>query len=231
MNFSNNQADFFSPLPSKEPQIQLSLSQISHELRNPITLINTYLHLFASKHPETIDCEYWQHIMSNMEFLKTLLAELSDFHNSYSLHTKTIHMKNFLKELLQELTPLMEERNISIQYMSDSSDQLLKIDPIKIKQVLFNLIRNSMEAIKSHGHISIHSYCKNHLYHLELTDDGPGIPKACQNNIFEPFVTYKSEGTGLGLAISKNIIHAHNGTIQVYSEEGCGTTFIIKLPL
>ena len=231
MQSLSNEQSIISHIFSDENEVQLSLSQISHELRNPITLINTYLHLFASKHPEAVDCEYWHHIMSNMEFLKTLLNELSDFNHSYTLHTKMIHMTDFLKDVFQELAPLFETSNISIDYSLEPSVQMLKIDPTKLKQVLFNIIRNSMEAIQTHGHISIRSSCREHHFVLEIADNGPGIPKDYINNIFEPFVTYKTEGTGLGLSIAKNIIHAHNGTIHVQSKEGCGTTFVIKLPL
>jgi two-component system NtrC family sensor kinase len=102
-----------------------------------------------------------------------------------------------------------------------------------LNQVLMNLLANALYAIEGHGKIVITTSRVDDLFCISVRDTGKGIPKAIRNRIFEPFFTTKpiGEGTGLGLAISYGIVQAHNGTIDVYSEEGVGTEFMIRLPM
>lgn len=214
-----------------EDQLHFHISKLSHEIRNPVTLINTYLQLFAQKHPEITDCEYWTHITSNMNFLKELLNEISYFNNSNTIQKTSVNIFAFLKQLAEELSPILEERNIQLEIKKESALPPLEMDTTKFRQAIFNLIRNSIEAIGSDGHITIRTYFEDLSICLQVEDNGPGIPEEFLPTLFDPFVTHKKEGTGLGLAITKNVLHAHNGTIQVCSKEGKGTVFTMKLPI
>lgn len=216
---------------SYEDQYHFHISKISHEIRNPVTLINTYLQLLAQKHPEVTGYEYWNHIMTNMEFLKNLLNEISHFNNSNTVQKVSVNIYAFLQTLADELSPILEAHNIQLTLTKKSALPPLEIDDTKFRQALLNLMRNSIEAIGSDGHITICTYFEDLSVIIEIEDDGPGISEAFIPTLFEPFVTHKKEGTGLGLAITKNVIHAHNGTISVRSKEGKGTVFTMKLPI
>jgi signal transduction histidine kinase len=111
---------------------------------------------------------------------------------------------------------------------------MIKGDPVSIRQVLHNLIKNALEAIGAKGliEISLHRVQKNNTNFIEIAlyDDGPGIKDEQIEQIFEPYVTTKAKGTGLGLAIVKKIIEEHGGAIWVDTSRKVGAGFIIQLP-
>ena len=96
-----------------------------------------------------------------------------------------------------------------------------------------NLLVNAAHAIEKQGEISIKTWCDGEWIHISISDTGCGIPGENLNKIFDPFFTTKEvgKGTGLGLSITYDIVKKHSGEINVQSEVGKGTTFIIKLPL
>lgn len=214
-----------------EENLHLQISAISHEIRNPVTLIHAYLQLLAQNHPELTSDNSWTHVMTNMDYLTELLNSISLYNNSLSIQKSTVNLHPFLLNIADELSPILEQHQISLNIKKKSALPPIEIDGTKIRQVLHNLIRNSMEALKSGGQICISIYFQDLSIVIEVQDDGPGIPSAYLSDLFEPFVSHKKEGTGLGLAIVRNIIHAHNGTIEVASLVEHGTCFTIKLPI
>ncbi|RMG62777.1 MAG: hypothetical protein D6715_11980 [Calditrichaeota bacterium] len=113
-----------------------------------------------------------------------------------------------------------------------------KLPPVRchagqINQVFMNILLNAVQALGGRGNIWITTRNLSGQVEVEIRDDGPGIPRAIQKRIFDPFFTTKpvGKGTGLGLSISYRIIQQHGGSIQVQSEEGRGTSFVIRLPL
>jgi len=102
-----------------------------------------------------------------------------------------------------------------------------------LNQVLMNLLANALYAIEGQGKIVITTKQVDETFIISVRDSGKGIPEAIRGRIFDPFFTTKpvGQGTGLGLAISYGIVQAHHGAIEVHSEEGVGTEFVIKLPM
>ncbi len=145
-----------------------------------------------------------------------------------------------LKDLVEQviLISYNEVKYVSNVDTDIPEDIQVYCNKVQIGQVLINLLVNAGQAIKSQqrsdmGHIKIHAEEKGHMVHLEISDDGPGIPQKYLNRIFDPFFTTKEvgQGTGLGLSISYDIIsNKHKGKIDVKTEVGKGTRFIIQLP-
>ena len=225
---------------------ELLLSAISHEIRNPVTLINSYLQLISSAHPEVGTYEYWDTVGEEMQHLKTLLGDLSLFNNSMRIHPVSLDLNKWLPAFCLHgeafLHTLTEEVHTNIQFTTWIATDLpiLQADSDKLQQVLDNLLRNSAEAIVAKAKTSADPFCgqitfeatvKDAFLHLNISDNGCGIPPAQLPHLFEPFVTYKQEGSGLGLAIVQRIIKAHHGTITVQSEPSSNTSFLICLPL
>ncbi|MEW6288929.1 MAG: ATP-binding protein [Thermodesulfobacteriota bacterium] len=106
-------------------------------------------------------------------------------------------------------------------------------NPQQLNQVFMNFLVNAAQAIAKQGEIRIRSRCENDWIHVSISDTGCGIAPEHLSRIFEPFFTTKEvgKGTGLGLSISYDIIKKHGGDIAVESEPGCGTTFIVKIPV
>ena len=105
--------------------------------------------------------------------------------------------------------------------------------PGQLNQVFMNLIHNAAQAIDKQGTIKLKTGIENNQIKISISDTGCGMPEEIRTHIFEPFFTTKAvgKGTGLGLSIAYGIIEKHKGTIEVTSQAGAGTEFIINLPL
>jgi signal transduction histidine kinase len=106
----------------------------------------------------------------------------------------------------------------------------VQADSYKLKQALWNLLSNSVDAMPVGGIIAIKSRIEGQSVVIEITDEGKGIDERLISRIFDPFFTTKEVGTGLGLAIVQKVIEGYNGKINVVSSQGKGATFVITLP-
>lgn len=214
---------------------QMLLSTISHEIRNPLTLINSYLQLLAGSYPEITSSAYWETIESEMEHLKFLLKDISSYQNSILLHPKTTNFTTWLSEYKQMISPLLlSYPEITFSCESEQDLPLLEIDVFRFRQVFDNLVRNSIEALSTCGktnlYLSISAFMDGDTLCITVTDNGCKIPDEQVPTLFDPFVTHKSCGTGLGLPITKRIVEAHHGTVTLSCNSADKTTFEIRLP-
>ncbi|MDY2938815.1 MAG: HAMP domain-containing sensor histidine kinase [Fusicatenibacter sp.] len=207
------------------------LSKVSHEIRNPVALINSFLQLLLSNHPELSDDCYYQKILENMNTLKDLLDELTSYNHSNVLHTEEVNPYLLLQQITADAGTVLESRQISVELSKQSAIPRIQLDPLKFQQLCFNLIRNATEAMPDGGTIRIAVSFDGDNVILTFSDEGCGIPKEDLPTLFDPFVTHKKNGTGLGLAICREIVTAHHGTISVHSREGEGAHFTVCLPL
>jgi len=210
---------------------QFQLSQISHEIRNPVTLINSFLQLFAASNPEVTTQPYWNEITENMQYLRALLTELSSYNNSKTLHRKTANLYKLLESIVKSATPALLESDIQLHLIKQTPIPSFDIDELKLRQVFLNLIRNAQEAMPQGGSITITIKSEDNTVLIKVEDTGCGIPVEYMPTLFQSFVTHKKDGTGLGLAIVQNVITAHNGSIEAQSHPGQGTAFIVRLPV
>ena len=105
-------------------------------------------------------------------------------------------------------------------------------NPNELQEVFLNIVLNSIEAMPKGGTITFKTKRANGFVIIEVGDDGIGIPEPIRHRVFDPFFTTKGvQRSGLGLSISYGIIHRHHGEIQMESQEGVGTTFVVRLPL
>jgi signal transduction histidine kinase len=101
----------------------------------------------------------------------------------------------------------------------------------EIREVVTNFIINAVDAMPQGGKLTLATYQRGSFVCIEISDTGTGMPEAVQRRIFDPFFTTKgTKGTGLGLSVSHSLLKGHGGEIEVQSTEGCGTTFVLKLP-
>ena len=190
-----------------EKDFRFLLSRLSHEIRNPVTLINSELQLMASSHPELCSYRQWDSLMDNLEYVKELLKELSDFSHAQTVTLVPVNPAEFLTTVLSCQKNTLDYLGIRLEIHVEHTSSPVFLDRIKMRQVIFNLIKNSC-----------------------IKDNGCGMTHKQTENIFHPFITYKPEGTGLGLAVTAEIISAHHGQIRVSSTPGQGSAFYIYLP-
>lgn len=211
-------------------EFQFTLSKFSHEIRNPISLINSSLQMMANSHPDVTDYENWDDIMDNLDYVKELLNELSSYNNAGRISPKPTNIELYLENILASVRPTLDYLNIHLETEFSPFLPELSIDRIKLRQALLNLLRNAQEAIsRPDGKILLKAEPWEKGICISVSDNGCGIPLSEKNNIFNPFVTFKKNGTGLGLAVTRQIIEAHNGHIETDSQPGHGSTFRIFL--
>lgn len=208
-----------------------SLSKISHEIRNPVTLINSFLQMIAADHPEIRTYRYWDDIIENMAFLRDLLADLSDYNNARNLHKSETNPYRLLSSIVKSVRPSLSEQHVDIQLNKESAVPSFYIDSTKIREVLLNLIRNAAEAMPGGGKIICSIFTDGEHLYIQILDNGPGIPEEYLPTLFDTFVTHKKDGTGLGLSIARTIAEAHGGTINIFTDLGKGSEFTLTLPI
>lgn len=210
---------------------RFTVSQISHEIRNPVTMINSSLQIIEKEHPEVQNFSLWKETMEDMQYLRSLLDELSSYNNGNTLRLKPIETEEWLNQTMASFDLVNTSDKISFSFYAESPLPVISADPIKLRQAIINLLTNALEALPCQGNISLTVSSQKGYVCIEVADNGCGIPKEYMKTLFDPFITHKNTGTGLGLAIAKRIIEAHHGTISCVSEEGTGTAFTVLLPI
>lgn len=207
------------------------LSKMSHEIRNPLTLIYSSLQLIQSQHPEVKEFKYWQEIMLDVEFLRKLLMDMSTYNKGDTLTVSTINIEEMLSLIVVSNEAKYFQNNSSILFHAEPDIPIVIGDATKLKQVFINLLKNACEAIDEEGIVCVDLSATDEYVEINIADNGMGIPSDHYKDIFSPFVSYKESGSGLGLSISKRIIDSHEGTLTFSSVEGKGSTFTVRLPI
>lgn len=205
---------------------------VAHEIKTPLISIGGYARrVLNNLKYEKLDPRDLEIIVSEVERLEKLTSEILD----YSTETKLSLSKHDLNRIIEETLEVLEERlkfsNIQLKTEFSKEIREVKLDPQRIKQVLFNLIGNAIEAMPQGGSLAIATKKKKNSVKLDIEDTGRGIPDEKIKRLFIPFYTSKPKGSGLGLPVSKKIITDHKGTIEVQSQVNVGTKFTIHLPL
>lgn len=209
----------------------LKLSKMFHEIKNPLTLINSSLQLIEEEHPEVQDFRFWNQTMKDVQNLFLLINELSSFQKSGLLNISRINLFDFTEDLLESMESYLLEQGISLTLHCSDPDLDFDADSLKLRQAVINLLKNAAESSPSGTPIELQIFSDDTLLHIFVKDQGCGMSEQQMLHIFEPFHTTKSYGTGLGLPIVKNIMEAHNGTISVNSTPAAGTVVHLTLPL
>jgi Signal transduction histidine kinase len=219
------------------------LANISHEFKTPLFAVQGYIDALQDgmmqEDPE-MAAQFLTKASQNLDRLTFLIKDLDEISKLESGQIPINYQKFDLVILIKEVLESMEDKaklhDISLVFKEKyHSSTLVKADREKIRQVLVNLVSNSIKYGKTRGHTNIRIYELFEAVLVEVTDDGIGIDEKNLPRVFERFYrTDKSRsrkigGSGLGLAIVKHIIEAHQQTINVRSTEGMGTTFAFTL--
>lgn len=204
----------------------------AHEIGNPLNGISTSLQIVKSVLEtadkidpvlqETLDIAFQE-----VQRLATLLADYRTFARPQRLNLRQADVTQIVEEVLSVQMPGYRATNVLLVTRLEKVPGML-IDREKIKQVILNLCKNSVEAMPDGGTLTVKTYPCDDGVVLEVSDTGEGIPHGL--DVFQLFRTTKPEGTGLGLPIVQQIISEHKGSIKYHSEIGRGTTFTIVLP-
>ena len=222
------------------------VANMSHELKTPLNAIIGFGELLqedgleegATLSPK--QREFVGHMVSSGRHLLTLMNDILDLSRieagRIDLRRELVAVADVLDAARETVRPLALKRGIHLE--SDVPDSLPKIelDPVRITQVLYNLLSNGIKFTPKGGTVQLRAGSSGGNVTIAVEDSGIGISPADQKRLFreferiEPAVGPRSEGTGLGLALVKRLVELHSGTVQVTSELGHGSTFVVTLP-
>ncbi len=225
-----------------EQSRQEFVSNVSHELKTPLSSIKVLTEslLFQDNVPVEMYQEFFQDINSEVDRLNNIISDLLTLvrldQREIPMNITTVDLNEMTQNILKRLIPLAKKKEIKLIYESHK-DITAAIDEVKFTLALSNLIENAIKYTPNGGEVKVIIQSDVQDAFITIQDTGIGIAKKEQSKIFERF--YRTDktrnretgGTGLGLAITYKTIVMHNGSIQVESEEGEGSTFIIQVPL
>ncbi|MGE3152993.1 MAG: ATP-binding protein [Nitrospiraceae bacterium] len=214
----------------------------AHEIRNPLTSIKTFIQLVPDRRDDQDFVEKFSEIVvEDVRRIERLIQEILDYARYMEPKLTEENLNDIVASCLYFIQVKASAKSIRIERDFASDLPLVTLDRQQIKQVLLNLFINAMDAMAQQGGcLSVKTHLLRKPHHaswiqIEITDTGKGIAPENLDHIFDPFFTTKHasgehEGTGLGLTIVHQIVHEHCGHIEVKSEIGKGTTFLVNLP-
>jgi two-component system, NtrC family, sensor histidine kinase PilS len=204
---------------------------IAHEIRNPLASISGSIELLKQTPQASEDDRTLMAIVHReIQRLNVMIGDLLDYANPRPRQAVDFDLAILVDETLQVARG--DQSFATVEVTSDVDRPLaIHADPAKLRQVLWNLLRNAADAATAGGkHVRVTARDDAGGATVTVTDDGPGIKPEQLAQIFDPFFTTKSKGTGLGLATCQAIVAEHGGRIVVESEVGKGTKMVVRLP-
>ena len=234
--------DMAESLHRQETSRRLFIENVSHDLRSPLTSIRGFLQaiLDGTIPPERHD-HYLNVIREETERLSKLTHDLIDLEKMNSPEITLNRTRFDINELIRKIVVMFEatakDKKLAVSLVFADESYIVFADHEKISRVVYNLIDNAVKFCAEGGNIEISTGKKDKKVIITVSDDGKGIPKESQKQVFERFFKVDAsrgedrKGSGLGLSIVTAFLRAHNEVISLRSEEGNGSVFCFELPL
>lgn len=218
------------------------VSNVSHELKTPLTSMKVLADSLLSQ--EEVPVELYQEFMGDLseeierenKIINDLLSLVKMDKTATTLNIKSENINELVEKILKRLRPIAANRNVEVVYESFRPVSA-EVDEMKLSLALSNLVENAVKYNHDGGWVHVSLNADHKYFYVEVADSGIGIPEDAVEHIFERFYRVDKShsreigGTGLGLSIARNAIVMHRGAVKVYSQEGEGTTFTIRIPL
>jgi signal transduction histidine kinase len=208
---------------------------IAHEIRNPLTAVKLNIQKLSENQnldeADRVNLEISQEGIAQIE---KFIKELLNYARVSELNLDWFDMDQIIDGSVKMIADSLELKGVTVERRYGADLPQVRVDADKVRQVVLNILRNSLEAMQTGGKITIcvqrTDTASGPRLRTEISDDGRGVPRKDWENVFEPFYTTKASGIGLGLAIARKILEQHSGTIRVTAQEGAGSCFEILLP-
>ncbi|PYZ98660.1 two-component sensor histidine kinase [Alteribacter lacisalsi] len=223
----------FEQLLTYKQQME-SVSQIAagvaHELRNPLSVIKGFIQL--SKLSNSLN-KYYETISSEIDRMNLIIEDFLSMSRK-KIDKKKVSPSELMESMLMIFRSESLLHDIDFTFAIKDSRRYLYVNDQMIRQVMLNVLRNSIEAYENWDgdkRFTMMTHVEENIYVITLEDYGPGMPAEVLEEIEKPFFTTKDKGTGIGIPLCKRIVEEHKGTFKVESALGKGTRIVITLPL
>ena len=218
---------------------------ISHDLRSPLNIILSVLQCYKDEYKYIgKDNKYQDHIESIkrngykiLKLINNLIDTTKLEKNYYNIKRENLDIINLIEWNISSIDKYAKQKNISLVFDTNVEECIMAMDPEAIDRIIMNLISNAIKFSPQGSSIYINVWKSIKQITVSIRDEGMGIPKDEQNTIFNRFVQssknkrHENCGSGIGLDLVKYLTKAHNGSIELRSEENRGSEFTIKLPI
>ncbi len=210
------------------------ISEISHDLRKPLTSIKGGLQIMRQRWPElTGQSEFFKMAEDEIFRMNELVRELVDFSNPNKYETTQADLRKIVLRASELVGPDMRKKRINFSSQFDEADYEVIVNKNQVLELFLNLFINAIDAMPDGGSLTVRGlierpdHKKQDYLAIRVTDTGVGIKKENLSKIFDRYYTTKETGTGLGLPVVERIVSAHGGTLKVESKAGEGTSFTV----
>ena len=203
---------------------------IAHEIRNPMTALKGFIQLLEGSIKEE-NTMYYQVITSELQRIDSIINEFLILAKPQAVRFQEKDVVGIMQKTVELLNAQAVLHNVQFELEPDAELPPIFCEPNQLKKVFINIIKNAIEVMPNGGTISIEIKQQEDMVLISIKDQGAGIPVEKIKRLGEPFYTTKERGTGLGLMVSFKIIEEHRGKVEIESEMGKGTTFLISLPI
>jgi signal transduction histidine kinase len=204
---------------------------IAHEVKTPLVTIGGYARRAQRSHEKGEDITHDLGVMiEEISRLEEITRDVLDYSGRRELNLKDVSLNSIIDETLEIVGGKLSLGNLEAETVLCDGDLVVRADKNRLKQVLYNLIDNAVQAMPDGGKLTIKSGFESGYCWFSVADTGSGMSTDTKANVFEPFFTTKDGGVGLGLPVSKRIVADHGGYVEVSSTPGEGSSFRVYLP-
>ncbi len=209
-------------------------SGVAHEIRNPLNAIGTIIQQLRRDFTPAEEIEEYEQltqlVSQEVKRINETIQHFLQFTRPLSVQMAPFRLSELISKIERQYQSLTEEHSIKLTVEQTWDGEVLW-DRQQMQQVMMNLLQNAIDAMESGGKLALHvAEISNDEMEIRVSDNGPGIPEAIQQKIFNLYFTTKPKGTGIGLGIVQRVVIEHGGMIFVESQPGEGATFIIHIP-
>ncbi len=205
-------------------------AQVAHDIRNPLGAVRNAAYYLKRKVPanQAKWGEYLQLIEEEVDVCAEIIQNLLEITRVKEPSYAQVDLQELVTDSINRLSL---PSAVQFNYTADQQPTMVVADPIQLRQVIDNLLKNALDAVQDQGSIAVSAKNDGEYWNIDVQNNGPGIPESERDAIFELFHTTKAKGTGLGLPICRQLLERHGGDVELVESTTSGTAFRVRLPI